>query len=538
MARSSIRLTDEQVAILDYARTGASLGIQAAAGTGKTMTLLAIITALRDQHPIQRMQYICFNTANANDSRRTLPPGAQVATFHSLAYQAYGHRFRTRLTSSTWPIAKTFQQYYAAAFPKLAGQRQPQTHVQAILQTLTQFCQSGDPCITPQHVPDAFLQAIPSDQQAPYAQQIAQLSQHAWDHWPSLPQWPITHDWYLKGWALQHPRLSADVILFDEAQDANPVMLHLIEEQAAQKIYAGDPYQQLYAWRGATDALQSVPHHKLPLQASWRYGTNLAKLANTILQPLAPEFTIRGRRDQATMFTTLAHPRAQVFRTNAGVLRAAIAAIEAGQHPHIVGGSQTAIQLLQAMQNLRPDTPQGPHPISHPDLAGIESWDELEEAQRHGALGSINPLLKWMQSHPDETPATIQALERHLVANEHDAQLILSTVHKAKGRQWSSVQLGDDFLPFATRDDPQSGVHLLREEIHCLYVGVTRAESALDWHGIFPTLQTSWALWKAPKDPALAPPSAPVPPEPTVPTISSATPTSLRPTSSSPILLG
>jgi hypothetical protein len=100
------------------------------------------------------------------------------------------------------------------------------------------------------------------------------------------------------------------------------------------------------------------------------------------------------------------------------------------------------------------------------------------------------------------------------------------------------VQLGDDFLPFATRDDPQSGVHLLREEIHCLYVGVTRAESALDWHGIFPTLQTSWALWKAPKDPALAPPSAPVPPEPTVPTMSPATPTSLRPTSSSPILLG
>lgn len=509
-------LTHEQEAIIAYAQTGESLGIQAAAGTGKTSTLIALIRAMQDRYPIKRMQYLCFNHANANDSRAKLPPGTQVDTLHAVAFRAYGKPFQSRFAKSLWPIVKQFQQSYASTFPKLVAEHAPQTHAQAIAQTITRFCQSADPAITAEHVPTAFLRALPEATQAPYATQIAQLSQHAWEHWPHIPQWKIAQDWYLKAWALQNPTLPCDLILFDEAQDANPMILHLLEAQPAQKIYAGDPYQQLYAWRGAINALQAVPHQKLPLQSSWRFGTNLARLANSVLEPLQPEYAINGRKDITTIFKELHHPRAEVFRTNAGVLQAAIQAIQAGKRPHIVGGSQDVTQLLKAMHSLHPDHSTPTSPVWHPDLAGIESWSELEQAQSVGALGTMNPLFTWVQKYPERTTETIRALTHYTAETEHDADVILSTVHKAKGRQWNSVKLGNDFQAPIVPDAPHGTPHIHADEIHCLYVAVTRAEYVLDWNAIHHPLQESLQLWRKHQHPdRVLPVASPTPAKPT-----------------------
>ena len=59
------------------------------------------------------------------------------------------------------------------------------------------------------------------------------------------------HDGYLKLWALGRPKLAADFVLLDEAQDSNPVMLDVLSRQAAQVVYVGDRHQQIYQWRGA-----------------------------------------------------------------------------------------------------------------------------------------------------------------------------------------------------------------------------------------------------------------------------------------------
>ena len=41
----------------------------------------------------------------------------------------------------------------------------------------------------------------------------------------------MSHDGYLKLWALQSPRLAYDIILLDEAQDTNPVTLGVVLAQ-------------------------------------------------------------------------------------------------------------------------------------------------------------------------------------------------------------------------------------------------------------------------------------------------------------------
>lgn len=69
----------------------------------------------------------------------------------------------------------------------------------------------------------------------------------------------IGHDIYLKLWALSDPYIPADYVLFDEAQDADPLMLGiLLRQRNTQVIYVGDAHQQIYAWRGAV-TMQQMP---------------------------------------------------------------------------------------------------------------------------------------------------------------------------------------------------------------------------------------------------------------------------------------
>ena len=72
---------------------------------------------------------------------------------------------------------------------------------------------------------------------------------------------PFSHDHYLKMWQLSGPTIPGDFILFDEAQDASPVMLDAVAQQAkrgAQLVFVGDTQQQIYEWRGAVNALASL----------------------------------------------------------------------------------------------------------------------------------------------------------------------------------------------------------------------------------------------------------------------------------------
>jgi superfamily I DNA/RNA helicase len=90
----------------------------------------------------------------------------------------------------------------------------------------------------------------------------------------------IAPDVYLKVWAQTEPRIDADFILFDEAQDSDGVMLSLLGLQRhAQIIYVGDPYQQIYEWRGAVNAMAQIDAPERALTESFRFGPMVAAMA-------------------------------------------------------------------------------------------------------------------------------------------------------------------------------------------------------------------------------------------------------------------
>jgi hypothetical protein len=71
---------------------------------------------------------------------------------------------------------------------------------------------------------------------------------------------PLEHDVYLKLWHLAGARLPARaaVLYVDEAQDANPVTLAILEAQRRPTVWVGDPWQSIYRFRGSVNAMRMI----------------------------------------------------------------------------------------------------------------------------------------------------------------------------------------------------------------------------------------------------------------------------------------
>lgn len=93
----------------------------------------------------------------------------------------------------------------------------------------------------------------------------------------------ISPDVYLKVWEMSQPRINSDFILFDEAPDSDGPMLSVLRRQThSQVIHVGDPYQQIYEWRGAVNAMEHIKAKECALTESFRFGPLFATLASKI----------------------------------------------------------------------------------------------------------------------------------------------------------------------------------------------------------------------------------------------------------------
>src|SRR5262249_1639309 len=121
----------------------------------------------------------------------------------------------------------------------------------------------------------------------------------------------------------------------------------------------------------------------------------------------------------------------------------------------------------------------------HPELSRFADWDEVrayveegEDAQslrafvrlvdRCGADGLLNmvkELVNEDQTGPDGNPAY---------------DIIVSTVHKAKGREWRHVRIADDFPQPRQNLATRTTVLPNDEQLRLAYVAVTRARHRLE----------------------------------------------------------
>lgn len=151
------------------------------------------------------------------------------------------------------------------------------------------------------------------------------------------------------------------------------------------------------------------------------------------------------------------------------------AGIAAGRSVALAGGGAEMLRLARAAASLKAGSG-----TDHPELFAFRTWADVQDYAENDAAGAdLKVLVKLVDQYGAE--AIIAALER--LADESSADMVVSTTHKAKGREWGTVRVAPDFREPKPGDDGKPG-EIRREDAMLAYVTVTRAMQQLDRAGV------------------------------------------------------
>lgn len=461
--------TKEQEQIVEMARQGGSLKVNAFAGTGKTTTL----GLLAEAHPASRVLYLAFNKDIARDAGDKMGPKVTSQTMHSAAFRAMKpNRDRLNARMSGGWVADRF----SLSEYRIAGKRvTAATQGSMVLQALSRFCNSSALAPTLKHVPGirSVFDYVPEDMAGDVdawrevSLRVLTAAQRLWEAQADRnSSVPITHDTYLKIWALSEPQIKTDLIMFDEAQDASPVFIDLLTKQNAPVVWVGDKHQQIYAWRGAVDALANVrADHEGFLTQSFRFGDNVSLVANALLDYLGESLPLSGVGGESESDT-----KAILCRTNAEAIAQFMAVDGAAE----LAGARELSYTLEQLEDLMNGKSRGAFSL-------FNSYTELVEHAESGAGRELKAIVKAVDRYGIESIRDKVSRSRR---GQRDYKTTISTCHKAKGREWGSVEIAGDW-PTEANGKPK----LSDEEARLMYVAVTRAQRDLNIEAIEPWLK-------------------------------------------------
>lgn len=525
--------TDEQVKAIKFSERKESFKIIAYAGAGKTTTLTNISQHLFEMFGMKGL-YLAFNKTIAEEAKTKLHPSVDCRTFHSLAYRsvgaaltskvnfkkAYPKDLATQFGAQELNIPVDLEEYdkyinfnQSRSKNVDSGKRDgyhrftPEMQMQCVNESIVAFCRSIDYAIQKKHIQlPEWASKDTNDQEVKAV--IDLLFHYTKIRWKELTDTSnnvgITHDVYLKVWALSRPQIKADYILFDESQDADAVQLQILNAQDCPIIYVGDEHQSIYEWRGAVNAMSSLNIPQLRLTKSFRFGTDIALYANKILAMLGETVPLRGHapiESQVVRSAGIVVPDAILCRTNKGAFTELINAIRLkdGRKYAIQANTEEIISFLTNAKKLRCG-----EPTDHVELDNFDSWEILVEyAELNPHDQNVSGLVKIIQEFED-IDLLINTLKDSAKAKEADC--VICTAHKSKGLEWDNVKISNDFnlalleggdlsnnldrlcavhdetsdLSTVMREIKESITEMPDSELRLLYVATTRAKKELD----------------------------------------------------------
>jgi len=492
-----MKYTHEQDAIGEAASVlgaGEVLKVIAFAGAGKTTTLKAIATRRKD-----RGIYLAFNKAIADEAgAKLVNTRCASRTMHSLAYGAVvtGHGRREVLTVNR--IRDTLRMG-SFGFPRLPGWTEYRL-ASLVKKVFANYCASDVDQVMPEHAAKALLESLgdPATIRDRVRRERAEVAldrlampamfaaQSLWDELRDARIY--SDDAYLKMLDLDPDARAAAFrgfryVLLDEAQDLNPVQRSIVTKTGLPLVAVGDPYQQIYSWRGAENALALLPGESLYLTQSFRFGEDIAAIARDVLSARpdgGPEQRLIGfERDKP--ITKWAGPAgAWICRTNMGVLETALDKSRKARHPIFIDNFG---ELLSDVNNAR--CLHSGKKMDNPStlLASFQSFAELE-AEAEGGDAELGRLVKIIEDNRDDD---VRKLAEMMVKSENEARIIFITGHRSKGREWPTVGLGNDWKSIdemtqiyeKTKTNSPGARAQAIEQFNVLYVALTRAMQKL-----------------------------------------------------------
>ncbi|XP_041110648.1 F-box DNA helicase 1 [Polyodon spathula] len=493
---AEINLTHEQQQILNHEITkGHVVKIMAFAGTGKTSTLIKYA----QQRPHLRFLYAAFNKSVAVQAKRLFPSNVDCKTIHSMAYQQVGYMYKKYKKLNMNSCVKPFS--VAWVLPEGRGGF---VRAKLVTQTLQTFFASADRTITTDHVPMQCKNTRGEMELVEHTEKlkIADDADGLWEKMKWLKEtkessYHMTHDGNLKLWQLKRPCLNQyDVIFIDEAQDCTPAIMDIILSQSCGKILVGDPHQQIYTFRGAVNALYEVPHtHIYYLTQSFRFGPEIAYVGATLLDVCKKvKKTLVGGNQEGNVRGNKEGKIAILSRSNSTVFDEAVRVTEREKPPkiHIIGGVDSfgLRKILDIWILLQPEEERKRKNLEIVDkficyFTRKGGYRGLKEYVFKAEDGELEGKISVVEKYTFRIPELVQRIKDCSVIDLTFADIALGTVHKAKGLEFDTVEVTDDFakVPCARHN-----LHRLPrfnlgsvpdDEWNLLYVAVTRAKKCL-----------------------------------------------------------
>ncbi|XP_053364866.1 F-box DNA helicase 1 [Clarias gariepinus] len=506
-----IYVTHEQQQILNHdIQREHIVKIMAFAGTGKTTTLVKYA----QERPHLRFLYISFNKSVAMQAKQSFPSNVECRTIHSMAYKAIGHRYKSlsKLCSNLKPFT------VAWVLPEGYGGF---VNAKVVTDTINNFCASTDERIGSEHVPNCCKNTSGNIEELSEAKK-RMFAHYAGSIWKKMTELQptkqtahhITHDGYLKLWQLQKPVLEDyHVILIDEAQDCTPVIMDIMLSQSCGKILVGDPHQQIYTFRGAVNALHGVPHtHLYYLTQSFRFGSEIAYVGATILNICKKvkkilvggyqDGTVRGEDKEC--LDSIKQAQSQVggnvailCRCNVTVFAEAVRLTDINPNCkiHIVGGVDNfgLKQIMDIWILFQPDEKRRNENLWIKDSfirsfckERLGGYGGLKRYAMHTEDRELEGKLAVVEKFNNRIPELVKRIQNCAQSTPNHADYVLGTMHKAKGLEFNTVVVMDDFMKVpCSRHNLQRMIinpgirNVDADEWNLLYVAVTRAKKVL-----------------------------------------------------------
>lgn len=460
--------------------TGA-VKVFAAAGSGKTTTLVRLTEVVIEVYPEIRILYMAYNKEIQRDAERKFSSrNVLTTTFHGFAIKHSG-------VDGARKIGRRIGYLEAEHYRAIIGKSASDLDVGLTRRGLFNFCNSGDLIPGEDHIPDTFKGVkISTDKKAKVIEYVTQVFQE------SSPEGidaniPIPHDCYLKYWQISgSPGLEQyDLVMLDEAQDTNPVLLAALE-MAGHSIYVGDSDQTIYQFRQSIDALSIVYGKTYPMSQSFRFGPAVAHLANEILDhKYAPRvMKIKGSPLHDTSIGPIDRNarHARIFRTNRALIREALVLKDRNVPFAIAGNTEDFMKIIQSLWILK--TGERVTKITSNKVRKFKTWNDLITAvENDDDSNDLYQGYRILEDFGDRTPEIVEILSDQY-KDEDAAKVVLTSAHRSKGREWDQVMIAPDFDEMLDRIKSQGAGWKHKNdwdaEMNLLYVAVTRAMKRLE----------------------------------------------------------
>uniref|UniRef100_A0A287D249 F-box DNA helicase 1 n=1 Tax=Ictidomys tridecemlineatus TaxID=43179 RepID=A0A287D249_ICTTR len=234
-------------------------------------------------------------------------------------------------------------------------------------------------------------------------------------------------------------------------QMTHDAIMNIVLSQPCGKIFVGDPHQQIYTFRGAVNALFTVPHtHVFYLTQSFRFGVEIAYVGATILDVCkrVRKKTLVGGNHQSGIRGDAKGQVALLSRTNANVFDEAVRVTE-GEVPsriHLIGGIKSfgLDRIIDIWILLQPEEERKKQNLVIKDRF-IRRWVHKEGFsgfKRYVTAAEDKELeakIAVVEKYSTRIPELVERIGKCHIEDWDFAEYILGTVHKAKGLEFDTV---------------------------------------------------------------------------------------------------